>query len=71
MQRVQVTSADLRSIGYDAAERVLEVEFVSGAVYEYYDVPHQVWEGLRTAQSHGRYFNEHIRRRPYRYRRLS
>ena len=39
MRRQAVTSSMLNSIGYDAAHRSLEIEFVSGTVYEYLDVP--------------------------------
>ncbi len=69
MRRLAVTSAVLRSVGYDPDRRILEVEFTSGHVYEYHDVPPEVYEDLMAAESHGRYFNAKIRD-GYRYRRL-
>ena len=48
----------------------LEIEFHGGRVYQYFDVPEQVFGGLRTAyDSHGSYFNENIKGH-YRYARL-
>lgn len=50
----------MRSVGYDARSRILEIEFDSGSVYQYLGVP--TWyEGLRRAESKGRYFNTEIR----------
>lgn len=60
----------LRSVGYDATNRVLEAEFTNGGIYRYYDVPAEVHEDLMAADSHGQYFNAHIRDR-YRYDRLA
>jgi len=39
LNRTPVLSSQLRSIGYDTAEHVLEIEFVSGEVYQYLNVP--------------------------------
>lgn len=39
MERTPVESKALRSIGYDAEQRVLELEFSGGKVYQYLDVP--------------------------------
>ena len=61
MQRTEVESTTLRSVGYESAERILELEFTSGAVYQYFDVPESVWQGLLKAESKGKYFNREIR----------
>ena len=39
MDRNQVASSNIRSIGYDMQTQTLEVEFLSGWVYQYYGVP--------------------------------
>jgi uncharacterized protein YuzE len=49
-----------RAFGYDEAERILEVAFHRTGVYRYYDVPLHVFEGLRDAESKGRYMLSHI-----------
>jgi hypothetical protein len=51
----------MRSVGYEAKSRILEIEFDSGAVYQYLDVPLRAYEELRAAESKGRYFNSEIR----------
>jgi hypothetical protein len=68
--RTVVSSSAMRSIGYDAVQEILEIEFPNGAVYQYFNVPAQVAHGLLTAASHGLYFHEHIRQRGYRYERI-
>ncbi|HEY9045264.1 MAG TPA: KTSC domain-containing protein [Ohtaekwangia sp.] len=61
MLRTPVTSSGLASIGYDEDHAILEVEFTSGEVYQYLDVPLEVYEALMSAESHGTYFSKHIR----------
>jgi KTSC domain len=56
-----VNSAMARSIGYNEEEQVLQVEFSSGAVYQYSDVEPEVWESLQDADSTGRFFNSEIK----------
>lgn len=36
MERQYVSSSNIASIGYDPDNQVLEIEFLSGAVYQYY-----------------------------------
>lgn len=61
MQRIQVFSSAISSVGYDEQRSVLEVEFQSGAVYDYLNVPLKVWEDLQAADSKGRFVSRHIR----------
>ena len=61
MRREPVDSDALRSIGYDIARRVLELEFSSGTVYRYFEVPEPLYLDLMQAPSHGAFFAEHIR----------
>jgi hypothetical protein len=63
MDRVFITSSNLRSLGYDAESSTLEVEFNSGAVYQFQGVPQAEWESLLNAGSKGRYFNANIKNR--------
>jgi hypothetical protein len=65
MNRAGVVSSDLASIGYDLNSQVLEVEFRTGAVYEYHGVPANTHAALMSAQSHGRYFNQYIKNGGY------
>ncbi|MEA3203522.1 MAG: hypothetical protein QOI63_1197 [Thermoplasmata archaeon] len=63
MRRKAVASSSLRSVGYDARRRVLEVEFEGGAVYRYEDVPEARHAALLAAESLGSYFNRFVRDR--------
>jgi hypothetical protein len=67
--RTHVTSETIASVGYERDTRTLELQFTSGGVYRYFDVPPEVHRELMTAESHGRYFARNIRGR-YRYARL-
>jgi non-canonical purine NTP pyrophosphatase (RdgB/HAM1 family) len=68
MQRLPVESSDLVSIGYDARERVLEIEFKENRVYRYLDVEPDVYERFMRADSYGEFFFAHINKH-YRYER--
>ena len=61
MRRVRVDSSALRSIGYQRDIAVLEIEFVSGEIYQDPAVPPAVHRELMDAESRGRYFVEHVR----------
>jgi hypothetical protein len=61
MKRVRLASSMIASAGYDALARVLEIEFLSGAVYQYSDVSLDVYEALLNAPSHGHLFHTRIR----------
>ncbi len=70
MNRIPVRSSNIRSIGYDEENLVLEIEFLDHALYEYYAVPPDVHAGLMSARSHGVYFHSHVEGR-YKYNRLA
>ena len=53
-------SSMISAYAYDEAEGVLEVAFHRTGVYRYYDVPLHVYEGLRDAESKGRYMRAWI-----------
>ena len=40
-------------------------------MYRYFDVPPEVYRGLMAAESHGRYFHQHVRDKSYRYQRMN
>ena len=61
MLRQSVESSDLKSVGYDNETQTLEIEFNSGPVYEYNNVPASIYEGLINAHSLGLYFNQNIK----------
>jgi hypothetical protein len=70
MHRMPVVSTYLKSVGYDARTRTLEIEFHRGGLYHYLGVPVDVYEGLLNAPSKGRYFRTFIGTR-YRFMRMN
>lgn len=70
MDRTAVRSSDIATIGYDQGSQTLEIEFRTGAIYQYSKVPLEAFRALMNAPSHGKYFAAHIRKGPYPYRRI-
>ena len=56
-------STAIREFHYDAAEHRLDVQFVSGKRYSYFDVPENLAAEMTKAASKGGFFNHHIRDR--------
>lgn len=70
MQRLPVESSDIVSIGYDPADKILEVEFQGGRVYHYRDVDADIYAQFMRADSYGTFFFAHINGR-YRYEKVA
>ncbi len=69
MYRTSVNSTNITSIGYEAQTATLEVEFTSGDVYQYFNVPEYLYQQFLNASSHGQFLNDHIRY-SYRYQKV-
>lgn len=61
MKRKPVESSMIQSVGYDKSKQVLELEFTSRHMYQYFDVPAALYKELMEASSHGSYFNANIK----------
>ncbi|MCY3962166.1 MAG: KTSC domain-containing protein [bacterium] len=61
MRRDQVSSSNIRSIGYDTGSQTLEVEFLNGSVYQYYGVPTFLHDEMMRTPSKGRFLNQYIK----------
>lgn len=70
MERQHVASTNIASIGYDSLSMILEIEFLNGSIYQYYDVPQYLYEGLMNANSHGKFFDANIKKGGYRYSKI-
>lgn len=74
MLRTAVTSSNIKAVAYDNPTKVLEIEFTTGAVYRYADVPLPVWsEFMRrkaSGESIGKYFNSNVKG-TYKYHKVS
>lgn len=62
-------STAIRRFDYDAQTRALDIRFVSGRIYRYFDVPETLADRMRAASSKGAFFNAELRDR-YRFARL-
>jgi hypothetical protein len=60
MQRSKLDSRAIASAGYDPSSRILEIEFSSGRVYEYADVPESVYSWLLRTPHKGAYLSRMI-----------
>lgn len=69
MERENVSSSNVESVGYDEQSETLEVEFKNGTVYQYFGVSEQVYRQLRNAGSVGGYLASDIKGN-YRYSRV-
>ncbi|WP_017652522.1 KTSC domain-containing protein [Fortiea contorta] len=56
-----VSSAMASAVGYDSDEQILQVEFHTGAVYQYSGVDLDTWEDFHESDSIGRFFNQEIK----------
>ncbi|MET0394134.1 MAG: KTSC domain-containing protein [Chitinophagaceae bacterium] len=54
-------STVIASISYDTTTATLRVRFVSGLVYDYKEVPEEVYRALKTSDAKGIYLNRHIK----------
>ena len=61
MERVPVSSSNIASIGFDPGSQTLEVEFLSGTIYQYFGVPDYVYDSFLNSGSKGSFFNHEIR----------
>lgn len=61
MNRTYVSSSNVRSVGYDESSATLEVEFLSGAIYRYFNVPRATYDAFMAAPSKGKFLNWQIK----------
>lgn len=64
MDREQVTSTMIRSIGYEPETQSLEIEFAKGgACYLYSEFPEDEYAAFKSADSFGKFFLARIKDR--------
>lgn len=54
-------SSSVYKIGYEVSNSTLEVIFHNGGTYQYLDVPENVWEAFKSAESKGKFLAESIK----------
>lgn len=60
MERKRLNASNIRSAGYDARSRVLEIEFSNGGINQYTGVSEEIYRRLMSAPSPGSYFRDEI-----------
>lgn len=61
MKRDFVQSSSIISVGFDAPSSTMEIEFKDGRIYQYFEIPEQVFRDLKSAPSVGSYFHQNVR----------
>lgn len=61
-------SSNIARFAYDEASSVLNVDFLKGGTYSYYDVPQAVFDQMRAAPSKGQFLAQNVKGK-YRYAR--
>lgn len=62
-------SSNISRFGYEETSHILRVEFKNGSLYDYYDIPGFIFDGLINAPSRGQYLAQNIKG-TYRYARV-
>lgn len=57
---VIINSSNLKSASYQTEAKTLSVTFKNGSIYEYYDVPWELFTKFRMSESQGKFMNQHI-----------
>lgn len=60
MNMTSVNSSNLVAVGYEPQSQTLRIQFNSG-LYDYYNVPKLIYDGLMSAPSHGQYHAKYIK----------
>ncbi len=60
MERKRLNASNIQSAGYDARNRVLEVEFSNGGIFQYAGVSDELYRRLMNAPSPGSFFHDNI-----------
>ena len=69
MIRLPVSSSTILSVGYDPQTRVMQVEFKSGRVYNYFDISEHLYQQFMNTSSKGQFLDENIKYN-YRYQKV-
>jgi hypothetical protein len=65
----EIESSNIKKTEYDTETKQLVTEFNNGLIYEYEDVPLQIYTRFRMAESQGKYFMSEIAKK-YKYKKV-
>ena len=69
MEYIPVTSSNVTAIAYDESTSTLAVVY-GNTEYHYYNVPINIFDGIRTAPSAGKYIDQNVKKSGYAYVRV-
>lgn len=55
------TSSQIEEASYNRENKTMDVKFKTGAIYQYKDVPSEVWEAYCDSESVGKFLNSQIK----------
>jgi hypothetical protein len=61
IEMLPACSSMAAQVGYDEEREILQIEFNSGAVYQYAHVEPELWEDLQSTDSIGSFYNHEIK----------
>jgi KTSC domain len=61
IEMLPTCSSMAAQVGYDEEREILQIEFNSGAVYQYAHVEPELWEDLQSTDSIGSFYNHEIK----------
>lgn len=61
MERKNIESSMINSIGYEIESATLEIEFNSGVIWQYFDFSEASWYEFENSESHGKHFHREIK----------
>ena len=65
----EIQSSNIKKTEYDTETKKLLVTFNNGALYEYDEVPHQLYTQFRMTESQGKFFSTKISKN-YKYKKI-
>jgi hypothetical protein len=66
---VKIQSSNIKSSTYHTEDKTLLIEFNNDSVYQYNEVPWEIFTKYRMAESQGKYFNTNISKK-YKYEKI-
>jgi KTSC domain len=58
---VKVNSSNIDEVEYIPSTKTLQIRFKNGSLYNYFDVPEEVFEEFIKSESAGKYFQAHVK----------
>lgn len=69
MIEILIESSNLKSAKFNTEDKSLLIEFNNGSIYEYDEVPWEIFTKFRMAKSQGKFFNANMSRK-YKYKKI-